>query len=160
MVLLPSLTQRHSGGIVGLATVLQQQFPSQMPLQAYANYAMAPPQVGFSFRVEPPTVLYVLYVWCLFWSMICTFRYHAGCYIHLWGLNFLGLHHCNPLGLTHGRHMCNLVMVISDRVAAPSIALRREELHATQSAVPQASQLYGRAYSFGGLAESHLIPPP
>ena len=29
-----------------------------MPLQAYAKYAMGPPQVGFSFRVEPLTVLY------------------------------------------------------------------------------------------------------
>ena len=30
--------------------------------------------------------------------------------------------------------------------------------YATQLAVPQASQLYGWAYSFGGLTESHLIP--
>ena len=29
-----------------------------MPLQAYVNYAMGPPQVGFSFRVEAPTILY------------------------------------------------------------------------------------------------------
>ena len=29
-----------------------------MPPQAYANYAMGAPQVGFSFRVEPPTILY------------------------------------------------------------------------------------------------------
>ena len=34
------------------------------------------------------------------------------------------------------------------------------EPSATQSAVPQASHLYGGAYSFGGLAESHPIPPP
>ena len=58
VVLPPPLTPRHSGGAVGLATVLQQQPPSQMPLQAYANYAMGPPQVGFFFRVEPPTILY------------------------------------------------------------------------------------------------------
>ena len=52
------LTPRHSGCIDGLATVPQQQPPSQMPLQAYANYVMGPPQVGFSFKVEPPTILY------------------------------------------------------------------------------------------------------
>ena len=46
------------------------------------------------------------------------------------------------------------------RVAAPSTTLSRGEPYATQSAVPQPSHLYGGAYSFGGLAESHLIPPP
>ena len=58
VVLPPPLTPRHSGGVIGLATVLQQQPPSQMSFQAYGNYAMGPPQVGFSFRVKPPTVLY------------------------------------------------------------------------------------------------------
>ena len=45
------------------------------------------------------------------------------------------------------------------RVAAPSIALSREEPYATLSAVPQPSHLYDGAYSFGALAESHPIPP-
>ena len=58
VVLPPPLTPRLSGGIVGFASVPQQQPPSQMPLKAYANYAMGPPQVGFSFRVEPPSVIY------------------------------------------------------------------------------------------------------
>ena len=40
------------------------------------------------------------------------FRCHTGCYIHLWGLNCWGLHYCSHLELTHGRHMCNLVMAI------------------------------------------------
>ena len=61
VVLPPLLTLRNSGGLVGLATVPQQQLQSQMPLQAYAYYATGPPQVGFSFRVEPPTV-FVLYM--------------------------------------------------------------------------------------------------
>ena len=43
VVLLPSQTPRHSGGVVGLATVQQHQPQSQMPLQAYTNYAMGPP---------------------------------------------------------------------------------------------------------------------
>ena len=55
-VLLQPLTPRNSGGVVGLVTVLQQQPQSQMPLQAYANYAMGPSQVGISFAVEPPTI--------------------------------------------------------------------------------------------------------
>ena len=61
VILPPLLTPRNSGGVAGLATVLQQQTQSQMPLQAYADYAMGPLQEGFSFRVEPPTIfLYVL----------------------------------------------------------------------------------------------------
>ena len=63
-VLPPPLTPRHSGVVVGLATVPQQQTPSQVPLQAYANYAMDPPQVGFFLRVELPTILY-FYMFCV-----------------------------------------------------------------------------------------------
>ena len=55
VVLLPP---RHSGGVVHLATLSQQQPPSQMPLQAHANYAIGPPKVGFFFRVETPAILY------------------------------------------------------------------------------------------------------
>ena len=111
VVLPPLLTPRCFGGVLGLASMPQQQLPSSMPLQSYANYAMGSPQVGFFFRVEPPTIC-ILYVWCLFWCLLSTFRCHAGCHVHPWGLSHWGLHHCNPLEFTHGRHMCNLVMVI------------------------------------------------
>ena len=43
VVLLPPLTPRCSGGVLGHASVPQQQPPSLMPLQAYANYAMGSP---------------------------------------------------------------------------------------------------------------------
>ena len=46
------------------------------------------------------------------------------------------------------------------RVAAPSATLSRAEPSVTHSAVPQPSHLYGRAYRFGGSAESHPIPLP
>ena len=46
------------------------------------------------------------------------------------------------------------------RVAVPSTALSRGQPSATQSAVPQPSHLYGRAYILGVLTESHLIPLP
>ena len=51
VILPPLLILRDSGGVVGLTPVTQQQPQPQMPLQAYANYAMGPPQVSFSFRV-------------------------------------------------------------------------------------------------------------
>ena len=87
MVPSPSLMLRSSGGILGSVSVPLQQTPSSMPRLAYANYAMGSPQVGFFFRVEPPTILYLIYVWCLFWCLPFTFRCQVGCHIHLWGLN-------------------------------------------------------------------------
>ena len=56
----PPLMPRGSGGVIGPASVQQQQSPSLMPLLAYANYAMGSPQVGFFFRVKPPTILYII----------------------------------------------------------------------------------------------------
>ena len=111
-VVLPlPLTLGCPGGLIGLASVLQQQPPSLMPLQAYANYAMGSSWVGFFFRVEPSTNFYII---CLvpFQCLLSTPRYHAGCHINPWGLNCWGLHHCNPLEFTHGRYMSNLLMVI------------------------------------------------
>ena len=46
------------------------------------------------------------------------------------------------------------------RVVAASTALSRGESHASQSAVLHPFQQYAGADNFGGLAESHLIPPP
>ena len=56
----PHLLPRGSGGVVGLASVPQQQPPSLMPLLTCANYAVGSPQVGFFFRVEPPIILYII----------------------------------------------------------------------------------------------------
>ena len=53
VVLPPLLILRDRRGDVGLATVLQHQPESQMPLQVYANYAKHPQKLSFSFRVEP-----------------------------------------------------------------------------------------------------------
>ena len=106
-VVLPQpLTLRNNGGVIGLASVPQPQAQSQKPVQSYANYAMGPLQVGFSFRVEPPTISFIC-VGFLLWCMFSTFRCHAGCFTNLWGLN-----HCSPMKSTHGRHMCNLVIAI------------------------------------------------
>ena len=41
-------------GYAGLTTLPQKQQPKlQMPPQTYANYAVGPSQISFSFRVEP-----------------------------------------------------------------------------------------------------------
>ena len=84
VVLPPPLTPRSFGSVLGQASVPQQQPPSSVPLQAYANYAMGSPQVGFFFRVETQPFC-ILYVWCLFWCVHSTFRCHAGCHICPWG---------------------------------------------------------------------------
>ena len=111
VVLLPPLTPRCSRSILGLASVQQQQPPSSVPPQAYANYAMGSPHVGF-FSELSLLLFCILYVWCLFWCLLSTFRCQVGCHIHPLGLNHWDLYPCNPLVFTCGRHMCNLVMVI------------------------------------------------
>ena len=74
------------------------------------NYFMDPLQLSFFFRVKTPTNL-LIYVGVL-WCVLSTFRYLCRCHINQWMLNHLGLHHCNPLQHTHGRHVHILVMVI------------------------------------------------
>ena len=111
MVLLPPLIMRCSGGVLGLASVPQQQPPSLMPLQAYANYAMGSPQVGFFFRVEHPAILYVI---CLISVLVSAFYFQVPCWMPYSPLRAqpLGFSALQPLGVYHGRHMCNLMMVI------------------------------------------------
>ena len=165
VVLLSPQTQRGSGGVIGLASVLQQQPPSWMPLQACANYAMGSPQVASFFRVEPPIVLSI----CLMSVLVFAFYFQVPCWMPYppLGAQLLGSAPFQPLGVypwhayvqpgdghqpTPGMH----------RVAAPSTTLSGGALccSVAQSAVPQPSHLYGGAYSFGGLAESHPIPLP
>ena len=68
----PTLMLRGSGGVIGSVSVPQQQPPSLKPLLAYANYAMGSPQVIFFFRVEPPTILYLI---CLVSALVCAFHF-------------------------------------------------------------------------------------
>ena len=74
VVLPPPLMPRGSGGVIGLASVPQQQPPSLMPFLAYANYAMGFPQVGFFFRIGPTTVLYII---CLVSVLVSAFYFQV-----------------------------------------------------------------------------------
>ena len=98
VVLLPPLTPRCSGGVLGLASVPQQQPPSSMPLQAYANYAMGSPQVGFFFRVEPPTVLYIIFLVSI---LVSAFYFQVPCWMSYspLGAQPLGFAPLQPLGV-------------------------------------------------------------
>ena len=60
MVLPPPLTPGGSGGVLGHASVPQHQPPSLMPVQGCVHCGMGSPQVGFFFRVEPSTILYII----------------------------------------------------------------------------------------------------
>ena len=89
VVQLPPLMLRGSGGVTGPASVPQQQLPSSMSLLAYANYAMGSLQVGFFFRVEPPTILYII---CLVSILVSAFYFQ----VPSWMLySFMG---AQPLG--------------------------------------------------------------
>ena len=72
------LTLRGSGGVLGHACVPQQQPPSSMSLQVCANYAMGFPQVGFFFRIEPLTVLYII---CLVSVLVSAFYFKVPCWM-------------------------------------------------------------------------------
>ena len=68
----PPLMLRGSGGVFGPASVPQQQPRCLMSLLVYANYAMGSLQVGFFFRVEPPTILYII---CLVSVLVSAFYF-------------------------------------------------------------------------------------
>ena len=135
LVLLQPLMQRDTRSVVGLTNVPQQQPQSQIPPQAYANYAMVPPQMSFLFRVSLPLICLYKYVslivyafcfWVPFW-MPFWMPYSPMVAKALWICTTATLEH------SHGRHMCILVMVIDPCqefhwVAAPSTALRRGSL--------------------------------
>ena len=164
VILLPSLTPRHCGSVVDLASMPQQQLSFQIPLQAYTNYAMGPSQAGFSFRVGPPTILY----FCM--SDVCS----GVCFllsgatldaISPTGAQLLGFAQLQPFGACPGHayvqpgsgHQPTPCM---HRVAAPSTALSRGSLLLLSLLPHKPVQLYVGEYSFGSLAESQLIPPP
>ena len=129
VVLPPPLTPRCSGGVLGHASVPQQQPPSSVPLQAYANYAMGSPQVGFFFRVEPPTVLYIIYLVSV---LVSAFYFQVPCWMPypplgaqpLWfaPLQLLGVYLCQAYVQPGDSHWPRPGM---HRVAAPSTSLSR-----------------------------------
>ena len=71
---LPAMSGQHDISLLSPLTprdcegVPQQQPQPHMPLQAYANHAMDPPQVSFSFRVEPPATFFTYVGVC---SCVC-----------------------------------------------------------------------------------------
>ena len=160
----PPLKPRGSGGVIGLASVPQQQPPSLMPLLAYANYAMDSPQVGFFFRVEPATILYII---CLVSTLVAGFYFQVPYWMPCspMGPQPLGFAPLEPFGVYPWQAYVqpgdgHQAMPGMHRVTVPFITLSRGEPSATQSAFPQPSHQYDGAYSLGGLAESHLIPLP
>ena len=155
---------RCPGGVICPATVPQQQPPSSMPLLACANYAMGTPQVGFFFRVEPPTVLYII---CLVSILVSAFYFEVPDWMSYSpvGAQPLGFALLQPFGVYpwHAHVQPgdgHWSMPGMHRVAVPSATLSRWEPSATQSPVPQPFHLYDGAYSLGGLVESHPIPQP
>ena len=160
---LPPLMPRGSGGVIGPASVAQQQPPSSMPLLAYDNYAMGAPQVGFFLRVDPPTIfVYFIFGVC---SGVCFSLLGAEVdAVFTYEGQPLGSAPCNPLEFTHGRHMCNLVMVIGLHLVCIEwllpLLLWVGGAFCYSFGCSQPSHLYGGAYSLGGSLESHPIPQP
>ena len=69
-----------------------------MPLLAYANYAMGSPEVGFFFRVEPPTILYII---CLVSILASAFFFQVSSWMPYspMGVQPLGFAPLQPFGV-------------------------------------------------------------
>ena len=131
LVLLPPPTL-SPGGVIGLASVPQQQPPSLVPLQAYANYAMGSPQVGFFFRVEPPTILYII---SLVSVLVSAVYFQVPCWMPYspMGPQPFGFAPLQPLGVYPWQAYVqpgdgHWPIPGMHRVAAPSTMLSRENL--------------------------------
>ena len=135
-----------------------------MPLQVCANYAMGSAQEGFFFRVEPPTVLYII---CLVSVLVSAVSFQVPCWMPYppLGVQLLGFAPLQPFRvypwqayvqpgnghqLTPGMH----------KMAASSTTLSRGSLMLLCLLFSSHPIYMVGEYSFGGLAESHLIPPP
>ena len=81
------------------------------------------------------------------------------------GSTFWGLHHYSPLELTHGKHMCLLIMVnvpcqeCAELLPLPLLPFRGILLLLISLLLGHVSYMVGPTDS-GGSAVSHLIPPP
>ena len=113
VVLLPQMILRETvGSSAGLTTMPWKQQPqSQMSCQDYANYSMVPPQLSFSFRVEPSTdfLCHVL-VSVVVFTFFVQFPIQATIFTNR-GTTIGDLQHCIPLDVNLCRHICLLVMV-------------------------------------------------
>ena len=118
VVLIPPLILRCSGGVIGLVSVPQQQPPSSVPLQAYANYAIGSLQVGFFFKVEPSTILYII---CLVSVLMSAFYFQVPCWMPYspLGAQPLGFAPLQPLGAYTWQAYVQPGMVIGPHQVCP-----------------------------------------
>ena len=111
VVLPPQWILRNTIRCYAVLTIMPHQQPqSKVPSQAYAHYAMGPPQVSFSFRVEPPndSLCHMLLS-----VMVFAFCFQVPKWLpcSLMRFNHWGLQCHNPSEFTLGRHTCLLMIV-------------------------------------------------
>ena len=157
----PSLMLRDTK-VIGLTTVPQQLPQSQVPFQADANYAIGPPHVSVSFRVEYLTTFLYMFVSVMVYAfsfqvpMWVPFSHHGvqplGFALpqpfrpYLWQAY---VHSGDGLRPTSGMHW----------VAAPSTALNRgSHILLSQLSCSHSNSMMGHA-AFG-TQQSHPIPLP
>ena len=163
VVLLPPLTPRCSGDVLGHASVPQQQPPSSKPLQAYANYARGSLYVSFFFRVELPTILYII---CLVSVLVSAFYFQVPCWMPYspFGAQPLGFASLQPLGVylwqayvqAGNGHQPTPSM---HRVAAPSTTLSRGSFCYSVCCSPAIPSIWW-GIQLWGVGRSHPIPLP
>ena len=96
-------------GCLGIITVLQlQPSQSQIPSQAYAHYAMGPPQVSFLIQSWASHWFIMFHIDVMVFAFC--FRLTRGCYVHQWGLDHWDLQ-CSTLWRIPLADMCFWAMV-------------------------------------------------
>ena len=107
----------------------------------------------FCFRVEGPTDVFMLVLWCL----ISTFRFRHSCSLHQWGITHLGLHHDSPFGAQPWQayvppSVVALAVQECTRCGA-FLCFKKGISHATQTAVSPALPSIWWDIQFWGLSE-------
>ena len=93
--------------------------------------------------------------------MLSHFRFKYGHSLHQQGLNYLGLHHCNPLRHTTARHLCLLALVCGPYRSAPSNSSSQcfGMTYVMQTAVSSAIQSKWWGCSFGDSLVIQILSP-
>ena len=142
-----------------LTSMLQQQPPqSQMPYQVYANCAIGPLLVSFSFKVEPPTNSFAM-CWYLLWCLLSTSGPHVMTMFSNGG-SIIGVYNTATFRIYPWQAYLppsdGPCQECTEQLLLPLLFVGGVSC-CLFSCLPTIHQ-YGGVYRFGGLAESHLIP--
>ena len=119
-----------------------------MPSEAYCELCHVSSSGDFSLSDLSIPSFHYFVCWCLLWCLLSAFRFPCGCHAHHWGAQLSGFAIAQPYGIYSWQAYVLpsnglWPMPREHLVAFPSTASRREELHASHSAVPHSIYMVG-----------------